>query len=262
MLIVVISRTEPYLNGAILIKEMCLSLKLECKIVYIEDISFNYEAFSSSNSYTFYFLSNVASIPRYADDFERSFAGSVINKGFFISEMNKFTIQTCLRDVGVNVPKSIELSEQNFGSSLQGLKLPVYLKSQKQADIVIRASTMEEFNQCMIKQSTSNFYIEESVDLDKFHLEKIYYINKYIESKNLGFVVGVALNKILRNISNALKLEVYSADIFVSNAEDDYVCIDINPSSGFFNSTKARRGLVEYVLERLAKNKKSTSSID
>ena len=168
--------------------------------------------------------------------------------------MNKYSVQNCLRNVEIKVPKSIMLSNQDYGEAIEKCGLPLYVKSQKQADTIIYTSTEEGFDRTVLELPIKNFYFEEGVDLNEFHLEKIYYVDEYIESSKLDFVITDDLKSILKNISQALNLEIYSGDIFFSNTDDDYRCIDINPAPGLFHSTKARVNFAKYVLHRLKKN--------
>lgn len=254
MLILIVSKTEPYLNGAILIEKVCLSMSLNCAIKYIEDIDFGDDFFSYDKPYLVYFLTNVANVSSYASNFERLSPGSVINYEFLVSEMNKYSIQSCLRDAGFSVPKSIMLFQPVFDGALKKIDLPLYVKSQKQADIVIRANNEDEFKQFVSGKLASDYYLEECVDEEKYCLEKIYYIDGYVEVKKVDFVASSNLCKELISISKILNMEIYSSDVFVSITSANYVYIDINPSPGLFNSDKARMIFAKYVINRLNGN--------
>jgi glutathione synthase/RimK-type ligase-like ATP-grasp enzyme len=194
----------------------------------------------------------VKDVSKYTDYFKRLSKSSVINNVFLISRMEKFSIQHSLYVAGVNVPKSIVVSNRNPEEVLQNLKLPLYMKSQKQADTVIQINTKDEFDKKISSKSIEDFYFEESVDMENFHLEKIYYINEYAEPRNPSFIITDNLMDGLKKISHVLKLDVYSVDIFFSSNTDDYKCIDVNPSSALFYSAKARIDFVQYVLYKLA----------
>ena len=255
MLAVIISKTEPYLNGATLIKEACASLQLNCDILYIEDVLSDEKMFfqKHKSGRLIYFLTNVDSVPKCANYFEYSPRNTLINRDFLISRKTKFSVQTRLRLAGVNVPDSLIVTDENlFGEILQRLRLPLYIKSQQQTSIVIRVETEKEFHDNILGRSAENFYFEESANLEKFYLEKIYYVDGYIESKNEEFVITDILRTELKNISNVLNLDVYSADIFVSINSDTYLYIDINPSPGLFQSSEARIHLAKYILSKLS----------
>lgn len=254
MLTVVISRTEPYLNGALFIKEACASVQLNCDIYYIEDILLNKNETLSKNKSEclIYFLTNTDTIPECIKSFESSNKNILINRDFFISEKNKFSVQNRLRLAEVYVPDSIVVTNKSFfGAVLQSLKLPLYIKSQKQANTVIRVETDKEFYDNMLGRSIKDFYFEESVDLEKFHLEKIYYVGGHIESENKNLVITDSLETELKNISNLLELEIYSADVFASISSNTYYYIDINPAPALFHSTKARMHFAKYMLDKL-----------
>ena len=112
--------------------------------------------------------------------------------------------------------------------------------------------TGKEFHDNVLGKSAEDFYFEESVNLEKFYLEKIYYIDGYIESRNKDFVITENLKTELKNISNVLKLDVYSVDIFISVDGETYLYIDINPSSGLFQSNKARIQFAKFILGKLS----------
>lgn len=254
MLAVIISKAEPYLNGAALIKEMCASLQLNCDILYIEDVlsnkNDNLPEFESAG--LIYFLTNAVGVPEFANYLEHSTKKILINRDFLISRQPKFSVQTRLRLAGINVPDSLVVTDESlFDKVLLGLRLPLYIKSQSQTSTVIRVETEKEFHDNVLGKSAKDFYFEESVNLEKFYLEKIYYINGYVVSKSENLILTDGLKIELKNISSVLGLDIYSTDIFVSVYGDTYVYIDINPSPGFFQSNEARLHLAKYILDKL-----------
>lgn len=253
-LIIVISKTESYFDGALLIKDACASLQLNCDIRYIEDINFDESsALVAQSECIIYFLTNADDIPKCVSHFERSIKNTVINRDSLISSKTKFDIQSRLRLAGIHVPDSIIVTDEGlFESVLQNLRLPLYIKSQKQVGTVIRIEKEKEFYDNIAGRSTEDFYFEESVNLEEFCLKKIYYVDGHVELKNENFIVTDDLRIVFKNISDALNLDVYSADIFFSNESSTYLCIDVNPAPALFHSTKARINFAKYVSGKLA----------
>mgnify|MGYP001585344364 CR=1 FL=1 len=141
MLVVIISKTDPYLNGATLIKEVCASFQLNCDVLYIEDIlsDKNSSLLEHKSRGLIYFLTNAVGVPECANYLEHSTKNVLVNRDFLISRQTKFSVQTRLRLAGLNVPNSLVVTDGNlFDEVLWDLRLPLYIKSQNQTSTVIR----------------------------------------------------------------------------------------------------------------------------
>ena len=82
----------------------------------------------------------------------------------------------------------------------------------------------------------NKFYLEEK--LDNTYEYKIYYVNKKVFFKDKIKIYDQEIDEMCEKISKILKLEVFSVDLI--KIQDEYYVIDVNPSSAFYLSKKAR----------------------
>lgn len=261
MLLIIISRTEPYYEGAMLIHEACVSIGIGCDIRYVEDVLSEADITNhAANGCVVYFLTNASSVPNCISRITQTAMATVVNRNFLVSDTTKYSMQSRLRAAGVRVPASVPIpTEKSLDTVLEKLRLPVYIKSQKQASTVVRAEIVEEFYSRMSGSDSADFYVEESVDLEKFHLEKLYYVDGYIDSKNDNLTTERNLETVLKHISRLLELDVFSADIFVGRGGHSYFCIDVNPAPALFHSGKARAHLAVFAQHSAAMIERHTN---
>ncbi len=172
----------------------------------------------------------------------------MINETLLLNNPLKFTMQQKVFADGVCIPKSSLIFKH---IRTETTRYPLFINSQKQADIVIYAQNNDEFRGKMASiKNISGYYIEEAIIEKGMVLKKFYYINGTMVEMNSVSMSEIPkwLNKVLTTISQSLHLEVFSVDIFVNWSSEKYYCIDINPASAFFNSDTARKEFVKNIL--------------
>lgn len=227
--IIFLSKSENYLESAKKIKN---SLSFDTFIYYIEDfVKLKNKKKLLENSIV-YFLCNTYLIKKLLNK-TINVHYYVFNKNFFINNYSKLEIQKILKDNNILIPKILNSYEY---------KLPIFIKENKHAGIVIKAYTKNTINIFMRKFHNHKFYMEEDIYGDKE--AKYYYVKGKIFSKddnNLSKGIIECCNK----ISKILDLDIFSVDIIKKN--DLYIVIDVNSSAGFYLLDEARNKLVEEI---------------
>jgi len=246
MFAIVISKKEPFENGARAILEVCHEVTLDAKLVFLEDI-FLSQDFDNVNDITaFYFLTNDPNLELYIEYFSRR-GIFVVNKKFYNFNRSKFSIQDRLRRGGVLVPPSVAAKNKlMLFSASEHIGFPCHVKSQKQASVVIEAGNKEALQRILRETNELDIYLERSVNNKSHVLKKFYFVSGGIYTKDKNENFSITIKSILESISNILQLDIFSADIFLEN-KGSYQCIDINPAPGLFNSKLSRKRFVEYI---------------
>ena len=227
--IIFLSKSENYLESA---KKIKISLNLDVSIYYIEEfIKFKNKKKFLENSIV-YFLCNTYLIKKLLNK-TTNVNYYVFNKKFFINNYSKLEIQKILMYNNILIPKILNSDEY---------KLPIFIKENKHAGIVIKAYTRNTINIFMRKFNNHNFYMEEDINGDKE--VKYYYVKGRIFSKNDNNLLNV-ISEYCNKISKILDLDIFSVDIIKKN--DLYIVIDVNPSAGFYLLDEARNKLVEEI---------------
>ncbi len=246
MFAIVISKKEPFENGARAILEVCHEAALDAKLVFLEDIFLSQDFDNVSDITAFYFLTNDPNLEFYIEYFSRR-GIFVVNKKFYNFDRSKFSIQDRLRIGGVLVPPSIT-SKNKLTLFLESERIgfPCYIKSQKQASVVIETGNKEALQRILHETTEFDIYLEKSVSNRSTILKKFYFVYGGIYTKDEHENFSIIIKSALESISNILQLDIFSADIFLEN-KGSYQCIDINPAPGLFNSKLSRRKFVEYM---------------
>jgi hypothetical protein len=236
---ILFSRYEGFEEGA---KRICAEAILQrksCTVIEIRDLvdSIKRQALVAAGSHI-YFLTNDKFIPFYSE-FLKSLGVEIINERFLSGDASKFILQEKLRLSGIVVPKSLWIPEQSMTDSINTLRFPIFIKSQKQADFVKYVEGIDELKkQIKIVPCIGELYFEEAVESEAMELKKFYCVKGSTVVDSEG--IPEWLDTVFRHISQSLGLQVFSADMFIDWSKKEYYCIDVNPASAFFNSNEAR----------------------
>lgn len=241
-IIIAISRRELFIDGAKLILEQIKKAGVDCQIIFIEDY-FKHSGHKENRKKIFYFLANIAAVEACAKYVLRKGHG-VINEKFLYKEKSKFYLQKTIKQYGVIIPKSACPTNKK---DTRRMDFPCYIKNQQQASTVMRVADKKELDDAIHLFNCNNevWYLEEAIEGDDVWLQKIYYVDGKIFARKTDFFLGYTLT----SISKALNLEVFSVDIFSSNA-GGYWVIDVNPAPSFFNSNEARENFASFLLSQ------------
>lgn len=247
---ILFSKNEQFRAGAEMVRLEALKQNKQCEIIEIGNIANenNLKRFSDKPSLG-YFLTNDVSISLCVKILKRT-GINIINKVFLSENSQKFTLQQKARGCGINIPKSVSMPNINQIDKLD-LKYPLYIKSQKQGDLVIYNKDTKEFNKNILTiNNITDYYLEEAVEGEDLTLRKFYFIKGSVVGMDMTDLGDIPewFNTVLKNISQSLGLEVFSTDIFINLHSREYFCIDINPASSFFKSKIAREEFVKNIL--------------
>ena len=241
---IVFSKDEAFRDGAEKIKSEALLHNKTCELIEIGDVAEN--TLPQDIGSLVYFLTNNALVGEKVNFFKKR-GVRVVNEKALLGDVSKFFLQDTLRENRIHVPKSILTSGD--GARPEELQYPMFIKSQYQASTVIKVENESELEKHMKNiNNTGTYYFEQAVTEENFLLQKYYYIHGTGLSIDYKDAAPQWLCLILENMSRALNLEVFSADIFINWATKDYYCIDINPASSFFMSDGARSEFIKSIL--------------
>ena len=218
--IIFISKYDNTLNGANKIKN-----KMDnCDILVIED--FNKDL--NINNSNIYFLCNTPLINKIVKRLNSE--NYIFNKEYYLDNYKKKDVQILLRKNNINVPKIIDYSK------IKDNTYPIFCKENNHVGIIFLVYNKLTLDKFFKKFNMNKFYLEEK--LDNTYEYKIYYVNKKVFFKDKIKIYDPEINKMCEKISKILKLEVFSVDLI--KIQDEYYVIDVNPSSAFYLSKKAR----------------------
>jgi D-alanine-D-alanine ligase-like ATP-grasp enzyme len=244
------SKNESYKEGAEKIKTETLRQNKKCKIIEISCISsIKKLERTKKEKGLLYFLTNDNSIPGCIELLKDTDI-KIINKPLLSNNVSKFVLQQIVKKNGICIPKSI-LPYKNIGVINDNIRYPIFIKSQKQASVVMYTKNKIDFKKNKITIGDLNkYYLEKAIENKKLILNKFYYTRGSII--NIDSVdtekVPAWFHVILNNIAKSLELEVFSVDIFINWSKKKYSCIDINPAPAFFKSDKSRENFVKNIL--------------
>lgn len=245
---ILFSKKEGFEDGAQKIKIESICKGKSCQVMEIQDLL----RLKIENTHPLlYCLTNEISVLSQVKILEERGFKIVNLKGISMG-MLKFEAQQFMRLQGIKVPNSTKLLRESFLTNHKNnINHPLYIKSQKQADVVVYCKNYDESlaNLTSLKIKDA-YYIEEAVENINMTLNKFYYINGTVVNmkENNEYEIPTWIQKILANISEILNLEVFSADMFLDLKNKEYFCIDINPASAFFKSDKGREIFVDKIL--------------
>ena len=121
-------------------------------------------------------------------------------------------------------------------SKIKDNTYPIFCKENNHVGIIFLVYNKVTLDKFFKKFNMNKFYLEEK--LDNTYEYKIYYVNKKVFFKDKIKIYDPEINKMCEKISKILKLEVFSVDLI--KIQDEYYVIDVNPSSAFYLSNKAR----------------------
>ena len=232
MLYIFISHYDDYSENVEKIKNID---RENVKKIYWEDYFVN--PFKIEESDRIYILTNATSVLPFVKQFGENYY--VINKNYYMKNLNKFDIQKHLSNRNISVPTLLEFERINKRS------FPIMCKSKKHADFVIAIYTLGTFNSLFSKYNKNDFYLEQLVRINEeikvyFVKDETYFYDGYHNEK-----LHKEISDICKKISEILTLDVFSIDVLVCNGK--LFVIDINPAAGLFNSMSARKKLVEWI---------------
>lgn len=252
MFSIIISKKESFREGADLILKEAVSANLKARILYLEEIVLSHENVFYPSKEVLYFLVNDQTLSRFVDYFSFQPKTMLINNKFYQKDRSKFSIQNILFRSKISVP--ISLAVQDHSLIIQessSIGFPLFLKSQKQADVVIEVNNKKELKKHLETQDNfADLYIEQSMISRYSAIRKFYFVNNESWDDH-ETVLSTKMNDLLKRISLHLGLDVFSADIFVGSDEADYSCIDVNPAPALFKCGTGRSALIKCVLDIL-----------
>jgi len=247
---IIFSQSEQFYAGAEKIRLEAFKQNMLCEIIEIKNIANNKTLKNlMDKSSLAYFLTNDPCIPVCVKVLKKM-GINIVNEVFLSGNSEKFTLQHKIKEKGIHTPRSVSLSDIKQIDRLD-LKYPLYIKSQKQGDVVIYNIDVNELRKNIMPiKNTNEYYLEEAVDSDDLILRKFYYIRGSVVDMNDPNINNLPnwFSIVLKNISSSLGLDVFSADIFINWSNGKYFCIDVNPASSFFKSEKACEEFVKKIL--------------
>lgn len=236
--IIIVSKKENFIGSAKKIKH---ELNIPCEILYLEDIIDNTEYIKDTD--IIYVLANGKDVYTFIAMIKNK-KSYIFNKQFYLENLTKLQIQQKLKLNNVLVPEI--LSKNN-----KCIKMPVFVKENKQAGIVFQAYTNDTIKLFFSKFDINNFYLEESLNnINDNHREyKVYYANNKVNYKDNVVINDEKIELIVKNVAKILNLDVMSLDLI--KFEKKYYIIDVNPAAGFYFSSEARKELIKKIGEFL-----------
>ena len=163
----------------------------------------------------------------------------IINKQYYLKNLNKEKIQQILNNNNILVPKIFDYNNLNNN-------FPVMCKSKNHTIFTGKFDNKKTLEFFLQDKNIDDFYFEEVIDKNKFFEYKLYFVNKeFFFYDDVNKLTIKNLSNVLNTISSILNLEVYSIDIF-TNGTKTFI-IDINPSAGFYKSKQARKKLISII---------------
>lgn len=193
------------------------------------------ENFKISSDNVAYFLFNSTLSALLFDKLDSSRC-TILNKDFFLLNLDKKKVQELLLNNNINVPKIIDFNKTT--------NQKLILKSKNHTLPVHIFESHKELDNFLINYNANDYYAEEFIDSDTEY--KIYYVNgKMFFYDNTKPICDKQLNNSFNQISKMLKLDIFSADILFK--DNKFFIIDINPAAGLFMSKSARQELLNFV---------------
>lgn len=218
--IIFISKYDNTLNGANKIKD-----KMDnCDILVLED----YNKDLNINNSNIYFLCNTPLISKIVKGLNSN--NYIFNKEYYLSNYKKKDAQILLEQNNINVPKIIDYNK------IENNIYPIFCKENNHVGIIFLVYNKLTLDKFFKNFNINKFYLEEK--LDNTYEYKVYYVNKKVFFKDKVEIYDLKINNICENISKILKLEIFSVDLI--KIQNEYYVIDVNPSSAFYLSNKAR----------------------
>ncbi|MDR2901699.1 MAG: hypothetical protein LBU87_01135 [Lactobacillales bacterium] len=227
-----LSKKESYLNSAVKLAQEC---PLKTDILYIEHVG-NEELFQLiGKDDIVYFLCNDSFVSNIIKKIQ-VLNCFIYNKNFLIKNYEKDDIQILLYKSGIKVPFMVTYED------IEKKHFPLFCKEKKHTGITFQSYNKSTLTRFFNKFELTDFYFEKSIlGKDKPPMEfKVYYLNGEIFTKDGGLDLNNNIKKICSDISDCLdKIEVFSVDLVQTS--NNYYVIDVNPASGFFLSSNARK---------------------
>lgn len=223
--IIFISKYDNTLNGANKIKN-----KMDnCDILILEDFNENLNI----NNSNIYFLCNTPLINKVVKRLNSN--NYIFNKEYYLNNYKKKDVQILLGKNNIDVPKIID------SNKIEDNTYPIFCKENNHVGIIFLVYNKVTLDKFFKKFNINNFYLEEM--LDNTYEYKVYYVNKKVFFKDKIKMYDLKINNICEKISKILNLEIFSIDLI--KIQDKYYVIDVNPSSAFYLSHKARTEFIK-----------------
>jgi D-alanine-D-alanine ligase-like ATP-grasp enzyme len=156
----------------------------------------------------------------------------------------KLEIQNILNKNQINTPHQISYSDLQ-----EDKHFPLFCKENKHGGIVFQIYKKSALNNFFDKFDKNDFYLEQSIlDKDSIPKEfKVYYVNGNVYSQDEVFnLINDKIKEVCIKIAESLNnLETFSVDIMQTSKE--YYVVDVNPASGFFLSSGARKAFLNSI---------------
>lgn len=229
MLIIFYDEIEKHKNTLDKISE---ENKFLVKNINVFDYLNNCEKFTINSSDVVYFLLNT-NVKTLLVSKLNSLQCTILNKKFFLKNLDKEKVQRILLNNQINVPKIIELNKIT--------DTKVIVKSKNHTLPVNIFENKKELNKFLANKNICDFYVEELIDKDNEY--KIYFVKgKVFFYDNVQQIYDENLYKTLQLISEILKLDIYSTDVLFK--DNKFYIVDINSVTGLFMSKNARKELI------------------
>lgn len=208
------------------------------QIVFVEDIIKNFKKISIKSDDVFYFLCTSKINKKVLNLLEQKNC-KVLNKTAIQKNLNKYDIQQKLFCAEIPVPEIIEQS------SITKNDFPCFCKSKNHGEFIAEFYTPKTLEIFAKKFNINDYYFEKPVKYD--YIEKLYYVcgevcfddNSKLKQNEKNCK---KLQNILKNIAKTLQFDIFSAEFFVT--KNNIVLFDVNPNTGLFGSSHARKQLL------------------
>jgi len=213
-LFIITSFDEKFNDGAERIRFESESLGISCKIIIFSKTNNPLSACDISDKDFVYFLTNKISVIKRCLSFLLSKNCFIVNKKFIQNVESKLGVQNIIKKIGVPVPKNLSIEQIRRDRFLKEKTVyPAFIKNKQHCMPMTKIRNKSAlYSFCDNLKRKNEWYIEECVGDQGCDLKKIYFTFGKITPRNVFQKKHIEIEKILRNISTALKLDAFSAD--------------------------------------------------
>ncbi|GEM_PF-5516187 len=245
---IIISNSEPLLNGALKLVGECGSHGIRAEIIKIENI--RHKA-PESLPLCLYSLTNINDLNTPVSLLMRR-DYDVINGMYYQQRFDKISMQACLKSAGIRVPEFYPMNLVSKIKSLMDTGTRFLAKTNGhmgKQEILSQCDTLARFQDSITVRG--EYYAEKFINAEDEH--KLYVVGKkvFLDHDKLDARMHQII-QITDAVCAVSMLEVFSVDILREIETHDLFVIDVNPASAFYLATDARIQFVEYINNKLA----------
>ncbi|OGM01636.1 hypothetical protein A2480_00300 [Candidatus Uhrbacteria bacterium RIFOXYC2_FULL_47_19] len=244
MFYVIISENRQFEEAADLICTECGRLGVQTSVLTLN----NLEIESVGRGDRLFFLSNdrcVASLACYA-----VVSGArVLNCRYLKEGWTKIDVQLWLPEISVPAPQVVARS--GSGIDFDGVRFPVFVKTNGHVGKVFRAEDRAEMERAVCDLSDEGgWYAEEAIDGHGRKMVKAYWVSSRSFGRDGSELPGTRIPGLMDRIGDVFSLDTFSADFFTDG--DRAWCFDVNPAPAHFWSADVRTALARHVSDMSA----------